>query len=509
MEENQPSFEREEKLEGVELPPLHDGKQMAASNTTQTPTDEKYKPSLDDSEHDPEVISKYKKSVKEDNKRRARSPFGGSRGPFGDVSTWFREFLEVVDFSGDGKLSILDFLYLPLKLFKCFEVLFGVTYGLIPWGAITFWLLSFIGLTLWLRYTFLITEHLDNFGVNFDQYLAYVTIVYWVVISLNSLIILHGFMAGIKTVFRDMNDDEHPNAHLDRDDEVPFCVRVCPFLSQCHCPKFVRICLCCYVNSEDNPYPEDRRFLCCFPIWCLSCTIDCCGCCVRTSFQVFLAIFGTSFLIATWFAFYGKSVVGAVLAALFYSLDQTCEEAINQAVSLGLQNATVIQEWYDGSGARVFLDTISTSPFFFGGVNKKAQEQIDFAAEVSRSYEQALRYWCSLFEQASIDARFLAIGGGMVMIGQALLLIWHTKYFTVWWYENKLIQQRAKLTLDPDVPFIDPNFTKTLQPDDVAWSVLEKKPDNFIVQERFRPPITPPLSPGQEQFILTLFHSKS
>lgn len=158
--------------------------------------------------------------------------------------------------------------------------------------------------------------------------------------------------------------------------------------------------------------------------------ICCCGigCCHRTS------LVGTFMLWGTLILLLGEISFGLLCAIAFFGLKKTCDAAVEHTKNLNLEES--FSDFYKSSGLSTMIDFVSQKPINLKIAEDVAKSASDITATAD-DFIDALEKFCDQFGENIIRATLLiCVGAFLATIAQVIMLIYQSKYYMIWWYEE-------------------------------------------------------------------------
>eukprot|EP00466_Bigelowiella_natans_P004072 jgi/Bigna1/129389/aug1.9_g4097 len=357
------------------------------------------------------------------------------------------DYADYFDLNGDGEVNIVDLLSCPLMCYDALELILGIGFKSIPIGASVGSVMVIIGLQQNLAGIVKLHEGLQRFSVDLSSFISWVSLGFTATIVLDSLIVFHGLVGSIMAVEND------------------------------YCGRGAGKCCNLKCNS------------------CLESSLSVCGCCLRSTYQVFLAIVGSILLWLTFFAFLGEVVAGTILTVAFIGIEKTCDFAIPIAREQINNTASHVLEFYESSGIRSGVQAVSNPPFRMN-IENEVYDTVNDISTQANSYVAAVEQLCELFDGMSQASQMIAVGALLSIIAQVIVMAYHIKYFTVWWYENKRVQEKLKRHNDSTEPeYVHPGIKRALDKADekkaqkieLALRKISTKHDKTKMYKRTRP----------------------
>jgi len=163
------------------------------------------------------------------------------------------------------------------------------------------------------------------------------------------------------------------------------------------------------------------RLLCC--CWGI-------GCCHRTS------IIGTVLLWLTLVLLLGQISFGLLCAIAFFGLQSICSAAVDKVKDVNLTES--FSDFYQTSGMQTMIQFVSEKPLNLKIATEVESTAID-ATATADDFITALEKFCDQFGDDIVRATLLiCIGAFIATIAQVIMLVYQSKYYMIWWYEEEV-----------------------------------------------------------------------
>ena len=331
----------------------------------------------------------------------------------------------LLDVDGDGEVNFYDLLAAPLKCFSALDFLLGVGYSAVPGGAIVGTAVLAIGLVLNFDGFERLVTGFERFGLSRPPEFALLQTAYVVTFALGVGIVIHGILVGSKSLERLVDEEDEEEKLGDGADAV-------------------------VAQSEQVLQKKPRSGGPCLGRCCQK-ILGRLQCCVRSGFQISMATLGTLVIIATFLIFLLEITGGVVLFGVFEGIEKSCDLAIPQAGTLVNNTAADVFDWYETSGVKAGAEAASGPPLRLG-LDTALTDTVRDISNTATSYVDAVKTVCALFDGLSYGAFLIAVGSFVAVIAQVITLVFHVKYYTVWWYETKLALSDAARHQDDAEP---------------------------------------------------------
>ena len=393
----------------------------------------------------------------------------------GLVLTMGRSLTELVDADGDGDVGLHDALLVSQWMWRTVELLFDITVCVAPVGAIVGTALSVIGGVIvaraFVQLSVEVEPWVDKFSSIFNGFpeaKTYVEIALAVIVAVDALTVLHGFADGLRRAKRKVTEFGEDGGAFG-----------------------------CCDNSKIKPIEAAPAKSCAWHLACFGPLLI--KWFAGHVFQAAWAIGGTVVIWISIIVSYVASVLAIFLFGSFYVAVSYCDnvaEVIDMGVEIGessLQRAAetidlVEEATASGSAAEasVYGDDNSAdggalaqcADSILGNVCSTVETRASATAallyetspfpELLAFLDTQLPVACSTVElgeqlvlQADSFGDFLEefkdvaepvphlmkqamVGTWLMLVGQILVLVFHQKYFTLWYYEGSMAKRNAE-----------------------------------------------------------------
>jgi len=168
-----------------------------------------------------------------------------------------------------------------------------------------------------------------------------------------------------------------------------------------------------------------------------------CGCCLGAACY---ACIGTVMLWIGFVIILLQIVASMTLCLVFVAILTTCPEAtkfVSSNIDLANRTAQEIRNYYQTSGVKVGIDYISQPPISLD-IATEVERILDETGANAADFQEALDEFCEHFDGKLLEGSLLiAIGAFVAIIAQVIVMVYQSKYLTMWYYEVHL-HSRAK-----------------------------------------------------------------